>query len=49
LATGAFDAIKEEIVAAALASASAPFFLAVLAKTGCKTWFFAGEFVVDCW
>ena len=26
-----------------------PFLLGVLAKTGCRTWFFAGEFVVDCW
>jgi hypothetical protein len=21
----------------------------VLAKTWCRTWFFDGEFVVDCW
>ncbi len=26
-----------------------PFLLGVLAKTGCRTWFFDGEFVVDCW
>jgi DNA gyrase subunit A len=26
-----------------------PFSLVVLAKTGCRTWFFAGEFVVGCW
>jgi hypothetical protein len=25
------------------------FLLGFLAKTGCRTWFFDGEFVVDCW
>jgi hypothetical protein len=25
------------------------FLLGLLAKTGCRTWFFDGEFVVDCW
>jgi hypothetical protein len=25
------------------------FLLGVLAKTGGRTWFFDGEFVVDCW
>src|SRR5260370_21301586 len=25
------------------------FLLGVLAKTGARTWFFDGEFVVDCW
>ena len=26
-----------------------PVLLGVLTKTGCRTWFFDGEFVVDCW
>jgi hypothetical protein len=25
------------------------FLLGVLAKAGCRTWFFDGEFVVDSW
>jgi hypothetical protein len=25
------------------------FLLGALAKTMCRTWFFDGEFVVDCW
>jgi hypothetical protein len=25
------------------------FLQGVLRKTGCRTWFFAGEIVVDCW
>jgi hypothetical protein len=24
-------------------------FAGVLRKMGCRTWFFAGEIVVDCW